>query len=154
MSEVEATAAPHVTVATLVERDGRWLFVEERVNGEPVLNQPAGHWENGESLIDAAVRETQEESAWQVTPEALIGIYSYRPPALPYTFLRIAFLATPLAFDAEQPLDDGILRALWLSPEECRAANARHRSPMVQLCLDDALAGRRLPLEALQHLKQ
>lgn len=154
MSEVEATEAPHVTVATLVERDGHWLFVEERINGEAVLNQPAGHWENGESLIEAAVRETQEETAWQVAPESLIGIYSYRPPALPYTFLRIAFMAKPLAFDNEQPLDDGILRALWLTPEQCRDAGARHRSPMVQRCLDDALAGRRLPLEALQHLTQ
>lgn len=154
MSDLEPTEAPHVTVATLVERDGRWLFVEERINGEPVLNQPAGHWENGESLIEAAVRETQEETAWRVAPEALIGIYSYRPPALPYTFLRIAFTATALDFDAEQPLDDGILRALWLSPDECRAASAHHRSPMVQRCLDDALTGRRLPLEALQHLTE
>lgn len=143
-----------MTVATLVERDGRWLFVEERINGEPVLNQPAGHWEDGESLIEAAVRETREETAWQVTPDALLGIYSYRPPDLPYTFLRIAFTARALAFDAEQPLDDGILRALWLSPNECRAASERHRSPMVQRCLDDALAGRRLPLEALRHLTE
>jgi 8-oxo-dGTP pyrophosphatase MutT (NUDIX family) len=154
MSRSTGTEAPHVTVATLVERDGRWLFVEERINGEPVLNQPAGHWEDGESLIEAAVRETREETAWQVTPDALLGVYSYRPPALPYTFLRIAFTATALAFDGEQSLDDGILRALWLSPEECRAARERHRSPMVQRCLDDALAGRRLPLEALQHLPE
>lgn len=153
MSEdAEATEAPHVTVATLVERDGRWLFVEERIQGDAVLNQPAGHWENGESLVEAAVRETQEETGWHVVPSALIGIYSYRPPALPYTFLRIAFRATPHAHDDEQALDEGILRALWLTPDESRAARARHRSPMVQRCLDDALSGVRLPLEALQHL--
>lgn len=149
---VEATEAPHVTVATLVEREGQWLFVEERIDGDAVLNQPAGHWENGESLIEAAVRETREETAWRVRPEALIGIYSYRPAPLPYTFLRIAFLAEALTHDSDQPLDDGILRALWLTPEQCREASQHHRSPMVQRCLDDALSGRRLPLEALQHL--
>lgn len=147
-----ATEPPHVTVATLVESEGRWLFVEERIAGAAVLNQPAGHWENGETLIEAAVRETQEESAWKVIPSALIGIYSYRPVDLPYTFLRIAFLATPIAEAPGQPLDDGILRALWLTPEQSLEAQARHRSPMVQRCLDDALAGVRLPLEALQHL--
>lgn len=145
-------SAPHVTVATLVERDGRWLFVEETVAGATVINQPAGHWESDETLIEAAVRETQEETAWSVEPTHLVGIYSYRPPELAYTFLRIAFMARPIAHAPEQPLDTGIARALWLDPAECAAQAGRHRSPMVQRCLDDALAGHRQPLDWLQHL--
>lgn len=145
-------AAPHVTVATLVERRGQWLFVEEKVGGATVLNQPAGHWEAGESLIQAAVRETLEETQWHVEPHALVGIYSYHPPDLPYAFLRFAFLATAIAFDAEAVLDPAIEQAVWLTPEALAARAAEHRSPMVQRGVDDAMAGRRLSLEWLQHL--
>jgi len=144
--------APHVTVATLVERDGEWLFVEEKVGGHTVLNQPAGHWEAGETLIEAAVRETLEETQWRVEASALVGIYTYHPPDLPYAFLRFAFLATAIAFEPESPLDPAIERALWLSPAALAARAAEHRSPMVQRGVDDALAGRRLSLEWLQHL--
>ncbi|WP_420426698.1 NUDIX hydrolase [Algiphilus sp.] len=144
--------APHVTVATLVERSGQWLFVEERVGGQRVLNQPAGHWEAGETLIEAAVRETLEETRWRVQPTALVGIYSYHPPDLPYAFLRFAFLATALDHDADRPLDPAIEQAVWLSPQALAARAAEHRSPMVQRGVDDALAGRRLALEWLDHL--
>ena len=138
----------HVTVATVVARDGRYLFVEESIGDRTVLNQPAGHWESGEELVEAAVRETLEETAWDVAPTALLGIYSYEPPDLPYGFLRFAFLAEPRRHHAGRPLDTGIVRAVWLTPDELRAQAARHRSPMVQRCVDDALAGQRLPLTA------
>lgn len=136
----------HVTVATVVARDGRYLFVEENVGTRTVLNQPAGHWEAGETLVEAAVRETLEETAWDVEPVAVLGTYSYQPPDLPYGFLRFAFLATATRHHAGRALDPGIVQALWLTPAELRAEATRHRSPMVQRCVDDALAGRRYPL--------
>jgi len=143
--------ASHITVATVVERQGRFLFVEERVGGERVLNQPAGHWEEGETLLQAALRETLEETAWEVELTALVGVYEYRPPDLDYGFLRFAFAARALSFDPERPLDQGIERALWLGRDEL-LAHPRHRSPMVLRCVDDALSGRRLPLEVIAHL--
>lgn len=142
----------HLTVATLVERDGSWLFVEERINGALVINQPAGHWEHGETLVAAAVRETLEETAWHVRVEAITGIYEYQPAELPYTFLRIAFRATALRHDAERSLDTGIERALWMDPMRLAGCADRHRSPMVQRCVDDARAGRSLPLDTIAHL--
>lgn len=142
----------HVTVATIVVRDGRFLFVEETVGPRIVLNQPAGHWEAGETLVEAAVRETLEETAWEVEPTALLGAYSYQPDDLAYGFLRFAFLAEPRRHYAGRALDPGIVRALWLTPAELRREAARHRSPMVQRCVDDALAGRRYPLTLAAHL--
>lgn len=148
-----ADSTHHITVACVVERDGEFLFVEERVGDRRVINQPSGHWEDGETLLAGAIRETLEETGWQVRPTGLLGLYEYTPPALGYGFLRIAFLAEPLAHDAHRPLDTGIERAIWLTPEALRAESARHRSPMVQRAVDDALAGRRLPLAAIQHLR-
>lgn len=142
----------HVTVAAVVERDGRFLLVEERIGAGTVLNQPAGHWEAGESLVEAMVRETLEESAWQVQPLALLGLYEHEPAGLGYGFLRVAYRARPVREIPGRPLDRGILRAAWLTPDELRAQSARHRSPMVQRCVDDALAGRHLPLDAVTHL--
>jgi 8-oxo-dGTP pyrophosphatase MutT (NUDIX family) len=142
----------HVTVATVVVRDGRFLFVEESIGARTVLNQPAGHWEAGETLIEAAVRETLEETAWDVEPTALLGTYTYEPDDLAYSFLRFAFLAEPRRHHAQRALDPGIVRALWLTPDELRDAAARHRSPMVQRCVDDALAGRRYPLALVASL--
>ena len=136
----------HVTVATVVARDGRFLLVEETVGSRTVLNQPAGHWEAGETLVEAAVRETLEETAWDVRPTAFLGTYSYAPPDLPYGFLRFAFLATAERHHDGRALDAGIVRAVWLTPDELRREAARHRSPMVQRCVEDALAGRSYPL--------
>lgn len=144
--------AVHVTVAAVVERQGRFLLVEEQVGTETVLNQPAGHWEAGETLVQAMVRETLEETGWDVQPVALLGVYEFQPPGLDHGFLRFAFLAEALRERANQPLDHGIVRALWLTPDELRARAARHRSPMVQRCVDDARAGHRLPLDTLAHL--
>jgi 8-oxo-dGTP pyrophosphatase MutT (NUDIX family) len=142
----------HVTVAAIVARDGKFLFVEESVGGRTVLNQPAGHWEAGETLLDAVVRETLEETGWDVEPTALLGVYEYEPPELGYGFLRFAYFARPVKHHAQRALDPGIARALWLAPDELRRESARHRSPMVQRCVDDALAGRQHPLALVGHL--
>ncbi|MDR3415844.1 MAG: NUDIX hydrolase [Nevskia sp.] len=142
----------HITVACVVEREGRFLLVEEQIGGGLVLNQPAGHWDEGETLLEAARRETLEESAWEVEPEALIGIYAFKPADLDYGFLRVAFAARPLRHHPERPLDHGIERAVWLSRDELQACAGRHRSPMVLQCVDDFRSGRRYPLELIRHL--
>lgn len=141
-----------MTVAAVVARDGKFLFVEEGIGGRTVLNQPAGHWEAGESLLEAVQRETLEETGWEVEPTALLGVYEFEPPDLGYGFLRFAYLATPRRHHAGRKLDPGIVRALWLAPDELRREHARHRSPMVQRCVDDALAGKHHPLSLIGHL--
>jgi 8-oxo-dGTP pyrophosphatase MutT (NUDIX family) len=143
----------HIVVACVVERDGRFLLVEERIEGAPVLNQPAGHWEPGETLFEAALRETLEESAWDVRLDALLGIYTYKPADLDYGFLRVAFAATAVLHHSDRQLDTGIERALWLGRDELAACRQRHRSPMVLTCVDDYLAGTRYPLDLVRHLR-
>jgi len=142
---------PDVTVATVVVRDGRLLVVEETVGGARVLNQPAGHLEPDESLLDAALRETLEETGWDVELTAFIGAYQWKSPADGRHFLRMAFAAEPLLHHADRSLDDGIVQALWLTPAELLAESARHRSPLVWRAVEDFLAGRRFPLQALTH---
>ena len=139
---------PHATVAAIVEKDGKFLMVEEDVNGEIVYNQPAGHLEPEESLIDAVVRETQEETAWKFTPEALVGVYLWPQPNTDRTFLRFAFCGTCSDHQPEQELDEGILQALWVSKEELQNSK-KLRSPMVIKNIDDYLAGQRFPLDIL-----
>lgn len=146
---------PDVTVATIVVRDGRVLVVEERVNGSLVLNQPAGHLEPDESLEHAALRETREETGWEVRLTAFVGAYQWKAPARPGEsegrhYLRFAFAAEPDRHDPQAPLDEGIVRALWMTPEELRTAHARHRSPLVWKVVEDFLAGRRHPLSLVQ----
>lgn len=142
---------PDVTVATVVVRDGRLLVVEEQVRGERVINQPAGHLEPDETLLEAARRETLEETGWDVTLTAFIGAYQWKAPADGRHFLRMAFAAEPLRHHPDRPLDDGILQALWLTPAELAAESARHRSPLVWQVVEDFLSGRRFPLQALNH---
>jgi 8-oxo-dGTP pyrophosphatase MutT (NUDIX family) len=142
----------HVTVAAIVARDGKFLFVEESVGGRSVLNQPAGHWEAGETLLEAVCRETLEETGWEIEPTALLGVYEFEPPELGYGFLRFAYLARPTRHHPDRPLDSGIARALWLTPDELRREQARHRSPMVLRCVEDALAGQQHPLALIGHL--
>ena len=144
---------PNVVVAAIVERDGKFLLVEEHADGKLVLNQPAGHLDEGESLLDAVVRETLEETAWHFVPEALLGVYRWRHLGKSITYLRFAFIGHVTRHDAERRLDHDIVRALWLSPGEIRAERSRHRSPQVTRCLDDYLAGKRYPLELLSELK-
>ncbi len=144
---------PNVVVAAIVERDGKFLLVEEKADGRLVLNQPAGHLDDGESLLDAVVRETLEETAWHFSPEALLGVYRWTHPEKRITYLRFAFIGRVTRHDVKRALDREIVRTLWLTPEEIRAEQARHRSPQVQRCLNDYLAGRRYPLELLNELK-
>jgi 8-oxo-dGTP pyrophosphatase MutT (NUDIX family) len=148
---------PDVTVATVVVRDGRFLMVEEDVRGALVLNQPAGHLEPDETLVEAARRETLEETGWEVEPTAFIGAYQWKAPVGDNGsggrhYLRIAFAAELGRHHPQRPLDEGIQRALWLTPDELMAEQARHRSPLVWRTVADFLAGRRFPLNALNHL--
>lgn len=143
---------PDVTVATVVIRDGRLLIVEEEVGGRRVLNQPAGHLEPDETILAAARRETLEESGWEVQLTGFIGAYQWRAPETGRSYLRLAFCAEALRHHPERPLDTGIVRALWLSPSELAERRAMHRSPLVWRVVEDHLAGRRLPLEAVNAL--
>src|SRR5688572_17120550 len=122
---------PDVTVAAIVQREGRFLMVEERISGRLVLNQPAGHLEDAETLVEAAIRETREETAWRLHPEALVGVYLWSNPDNGRSFLRFAFCGTVDDHRADQPLDTGIQRALWLSREQLLAQAGRLRSPLV-----------------------
>ncbi len=137
---------PHVTVATIVENEGRFLFVEETRDGQQVINQPAGHLEQGESLLEAAVRETLEETQWQVEILGVVGLGLYTADSNNVTYHRTTFFAKPLAFCPEQTLDSDIDQAIWLSPEEIRARQQQLRSPMVLDCLERYLSGHRYPL--------
>jgi ADP-ribose pyrophosphatase YjhB (NUDIX family) len=140
---------PHITVATMVEQDGRLLCVRERKHGEVVINQPAGHVEAGESLSQAAFRETLEETAWSVRVTGLLGIYIFQPAPDAGVYHRYCFIAEALKHDPVQRLDDGILEAVWLTPHELIERGGEHRSPLVQRCVDDYLAGRSLPLDVI-----
>lgn len=142
---------PNVTVAAVIERDGNFLLVEEQTAEGLCYNQPAGHLEAGESLLDAVARETLEESAWRFTPTALVGIYQYHQAAAGVTYLRFAFTGEISDHDAGRKLDTGIVRALWMPVAEIRASRAKHRSPLLMQCVDDYLAGRRHPLDLLHH---
>jgi 8-oxo-dGTP pyrophosphatase MutT (NUDIX family) len=148
----DAVWRPNVTVATVVPHDGRFLLVEEIIRGDLVLNQPAGHLEQGESLLDAALRETLEETGWTVELADLIGAYQWQAPHSSTQFLRFAFAAAPVAHDAQRKLDAGIVRTVWLTRAEIASQSERLRSPMVLGNIDDWLAGRRFGLSAIQCL--
>ena len=143
---------PDVTVATVVERDGRLLMVEERVGGKLVYNQPAGHLEPDESILQAAIRETLEETGWKVSLTAFIGAYQWKAPETGRQYLRMAFAAEPLQHDAGRTLDEGIVAAHWMLPSEIDALTDRHRSPLVARVIADYLNGSRHPLNLLQSL--
>ena len=143
---------PDVTVATLVVRDGRLLCVEERANGRLVINQPAGHLEPDESLIEAAVRETREETGWNVRVTHLVGAYQWKAPGTNRHYLRFAFAAEPVRHDPARPLDTGIVQALWMTPAELQARAPQHRGPLVWQVVADYLGGRRHSLDLVQHM--
>lgn len=151
MSEL-AHSRPAVTVAMVVERDGRFLLVEEETRAGRRFNQPAGHLEAAETLPQAAARETLEETGWTVEPLALIGIYRWEAPETGTTFVRFSFAGEALRHDASRPLDAGILRAVWLTYDEIAALRREHRSPLVMRCVDDYRAGKRSPLDLVQEI--
>ncbi|MCK9386939.1 MAG: NUDIX hydrolase [Sulfuritalea sp.] len=142
---------PNVTVAALIERGGRFLLVEEETDDGLRFNQPAGHLDEGESLVAACAREALEETAWGFTPTALVGVYQWTRPQGDITYLRFAFSGELGAHEEGRALDTGILRAVWMTPGEIRASADRHRSPLVSQCVSDYLAGRRFPLDIVRH---
>ncbi len=143
---------PRITVATVVEHNERLLFVREHQSGAIVINQPAGHVEHGETLTQAAFRETLEETTWRVELTAWLGVYIFQPAPGAEVYHRYCFIGEPLGRDDRQHLDDGIIETLWLNPQELQNAAAEHRSPLVAQCVRDYQAGCRLPLDAIyQH---
>ncbi len=146
------TWKPHVTVAAVVEKDQRFLLVEEDIHGRRVFNQPAGHLEAGEDLIQAVQREMLEETARIFTPEALVGIYLYEVPGRERSYLRFCFCGAAGEILAGHSLDREIIATHWLTPDQIRERSARLRSPMVLDCIRDYRQGRRIPLDQLHYL--
>jgi phosphatase NudJ len=153
IKRMDARWKPSVTVAAIVERDGRFLLVEEQTAEGLMLNNPAGHLEPGESPAEGCSRETLEETGHLFRPTALLGIYLVRTrrnsAGEEVTYLRLAFCGELGAYDPARPPDHGIVRTLWLTPDEIRGSAERHRSPLVLNCIEDYLAGVRFPLSAI-----
>ncbi len=143
---------PNTTVAAIAEQDGRYLLVEELINGSLVFNQPAGHLEQGESLIEAVKREVIEETAWEFEPESLVGVYLYpNPHQSDITYLRFCFYGQCIKEHKGQALDEGIVRAVWLTEDEIDQKRERMRSPLVTRCIKDFINGNRYPLDLIHH---
>lgn len=140
---------PHVTVATVIEDRGRYLLVEEYADGKLVFNQPAGHLERNETLIEAALRETLEETAWSVEIQGVVGVSLYVAPSNGITYCRNCFFGKPLRHHPELKLDTGIERAVWLSYDEIVALGPRLRSPMVVKTIERYRSGHRYPLSVI-----
>ena len=149
---MSAAHLPEVTVAAITETDGRFLLVEERINQRLVFNQPAGHVEQGESLLTAVIRETREETAWRFEPNSLIGVYLWRSPESGVTTMRFAFGGTVHDHQPEQALDHGIVCTHWLSRADLQVREQRLRSPLVIRCIEDYLTGQRQPITSVGHL--
>jgi len=145
----ETVWTPRSTVAAICERDGKFLLVREKVNGATVYNQPAGHLDPDETLLEAVVRETLEETRYRFKPTALQGIYRYKPdPAASKTYIRFLFRGE-VGERLDGPLDSGIIAAEWLSYEQVIACRDQHRSPMVLQCIDDFINGAGYPLDVI-----
>ena len=145
---------PNTTVAAIAEQNGRFLLVEESINGQLVFNQPAGHLEQGESLIDALKREVLEETAWEFEPKNLVGIYLYpNPNNAEITYLRFCFYGNCTKEHPHQTLDDGIVRTAWLTQKEIEDEHKHMRSPLVNRCIKDYLNGNSYPLDLLHYSK-
>lgn len=143
---------PHITVATVVARGDHFLMVEEDIEGHYVLNQPAGHLEDDETLPEAAIRETLEETAWEVELESLVGVYRWKHPASGKTFLRVCYQGRALHHDRDRSLDTGIVRAAWFSLDELKPMQEAMRSPLVMKCIQDYIKGNRYPLEIVKDI--
>lgn len=144
------TWQPHITVATIVEDNGRFLMVEELKGGRAVLNQPAGHLDPHESLTEAAVRETLEETGWDVEATGIVGIYLYTAPSNGVTYQRVCFTARALKHRPDYPLDEGIVRARWLSRDELLTLREHWRSELIIRCIDDYLDGKHHSLDLIR----
>ncbi|MCR4510137.1 NUDIX hydrolase [Pseudomonas sp. GLN_6] len=141
---------PHVTVATVVEDQGRFLLVEEMADNRAVFNQPAGHLEADESLIQAALRETLEETGWDIELTGVVGIYLYTAPSNGITYQRVCFAGKVLQHRPDHPLDDGIIGPRWLTRDELAAEPERWRSELVLRCIDDYLSGQHFALSLIR----
>jgi len=139
---------PEITVAAVTETDGRFLVVEERIDRRLVINQPAGHVEPGETLLEAVVREVREETAWLFTAKELVGVYLWRRPDTGRMTKRFTFTGAVSDHRPHQPLDDGIIATHWLTQAELKGREPQLRSPLVLRCVEDYLGGRRQPLTA------
>jgi 8-oxo-dGTP pyrophosphatase MutT (NUDIX family) len=143
---------PHATVAAIVEDNGKFLLVEETTDRGNRFNQPAGHLEDNESLIEAVVRETLEETAYTFNPEALLGIYHWKHEHNDTTYLRFAYIGSVTNHQPNLALDEGIIRAVWMTIDEIRSNAALMRSPQVLTCIEDYLNGQQFPLSVVTHL--
>ena len=143
---------PNVTVAAIVEQNGKFLLVEEETDRGNRFNQPAGHLEDGETLIQAVIRETLEEAAYDFIPEALLGIYQWKHPHNQTTYMRFSYIGKVAQHYPQQELDAGIIRTVWMSIDEIREKQFLMRSPQVLQCIEDYLAGKRLPLDSVTNL--
>jgi len=146
------SSTPEITVAAITENQGRFLVVEERINRRLVFNQPAGHLEHGESLLSAVVREVREETAWRFEAESLVGVYLWRSPESGVTTKRFAFCGSVDDHRASQPLDHGIVGTHWFSRADLMDRERLLRSPLVLLCIEDYLGGKRQSLDSVAHL--
>ena len=143
---------PHTTVAAIVEQNGQFLLVEETTDRGNRFNQPAGHLEDNETILQAVIRETLEETAYDFTPQAVLGIYHWKHEHNDTTYLRFAFIGNVGTHYPQQALDDGIIRTVWMSIEEIREKAHLMRSPQVLTCFEDYLSGKTYPLALLTHL--
>ncbi len=143
---------PHVTVAAVIKRADRFLMVTEESDEGVVFNQPAGHWEENETLVDAVIRETLEETAYQFAPDGLVGCYQWKIPNKDKTYLRFCFYGRVTGYNKNQSLDDGIISANWHSLDEIEQQSCHKRSPMVLACINDYLNGKRYSLDMLNYI--
>jgi 8-oxo-dGTP pyrophosphatase MutT (NUDIX family) len=143
---------PDLAAAAIVQRDNRFLIVEENIRGALVFNQPAGHVDDGESIIDAVVRETLEETAWHFKPRSLLGLYLWRNPANGHSILRVAIAGDVTHHEPDRRLDVPVVAAHWMERQALLAQPSKLRSPLVMRCIDDYLAGQRHDLSALNYL--
>ncbi|MDP1766000.1 MAG: NUDIX hydrolase [Methylotenera sp.] len=143
---------PHATVAAIVEDNGKFLLVEEATDRGNRFNQPAGHLEDNETLIQAVIRETLEETAYAFKPESLLGVYHWKHEHNDTTYLRFAFIGNVSNHQANMALDEGIIRTVWMTADEIRNNAKLIRSPQVLTCIEDYLRGQKFPLEVLTNL--
>ena len=143
---------PHATVAAIVEQDGKFLLVEENTERGNRFNQPAGHLEDNESLIQAVVRETLEETAYDFEPQSFLGVYHWKHEHNETSYLRFAYIGSVSNHQPLQALDNGIIRAVWMTIDEIRCKQLQLRSPQVLTCFEDYLRGQKFPLSVVKYL--